>query len=211
MPTSTSSGLLCSAGEWLMPPRLGMKSMAAGTWRPITIASWPAPLAMRRRVAPAATAARSSTPTSDGVELERLERERLLEGRLETLFRRDRRHGLLDEVLDLGKRRAIRRAHVDREVGEARNDIRATRLDVDLPDVCRHPLSPTRFLAESERDSRGTDERVAAGVHRRRAGMIRLAQQPNAVAPETHDRRHESQLEPLRFEDGALLDVQLEV
>ena len=47
-----------------MPPRLGMKSMAAGTWRPITIASWPAPLAMRRRLAPVAMAARSSTPIS---------------------------------------------------------------------------------------------------------------------------------------------------
>ena len=41
--------------------------------------------------------------------------------------------------------------------------------------------------------------------------MICLSQQPNAVAPETHDRRHQSQLVPLRFEDRALLDVQLEV
>ena len=103
MPTSTASGLLCSAGEWLMPPRLGTKSMAA---RHMAADHHRIVARSARHTAPSGALGDGCAlehPDERGVELERLERERLLQGRLETLLRGDDRHGLLDELFDFCK------------------------------------------------------------------------------------------------------------
>ena len=47
-PSSQCSGAVNSSGVWLIPSRLGTKSIAEGTCRPSTMASCPAPLGMRR-------------------------------------------------------------------------------------------------------------------------------------------------------------------
>ena len=47
-PASRSSGWVCSAGLWLMPPTLGVKIMPAGHTAASIWASWPAPEGSRR-------------------------------------------------------------------------------------------------------------------------------------------------------------------
>ena len=70
---------------------------------------------------------------------------------------------------------------------------------------------PLRDLAELERELRGAGERVAALVHRRRAGVRGLAAPGDPVALDAERAEHDAEREVQRLEHRALLDVQLEV
>ena len=135
-----------------MPPRLGTKIIAAGTCRPTSIASWPAPLGSRLALAPFGASSALDGIDEPGIELEWLERERRLQVELEALLGRDAGHSLLHDTLQLGEPARRRCAHVDREVCDAGNDVRASRLHRDLPHVGRHSLPAARLVAQREGD-----------------------------------------------------------
>ena len=62
-PASRSASWVSSAGLWLMPSTLGVKTMAVGQTRASIWASWPAPDGMRRTDRPWAVATRSTRST----------------------------------------------------------------------------------------------------------------------------------------------------
>src|ERR687885_1172038 len=68
-----------------------------------------------------------------------------------------------------------------------------------------------RDLADLELELRGAGERVAALVHRRRAGVRGLAAERDPVALDAEGAEDDAEREPQRLEHRALLDVQLEV
>src|SRR5581483_8183670 len=67
-----------------------------------------------------------------------------------------------------------------------------------------------RDRADLERELRRSRERVAPLVHRRRAGVRRLALPRDLVALDAERAEDDAEREVQRLEDGALLDVQLE-
>ena len=70
---------------------------------------------------------------------------------------------------------------------------------------------PRPRSADVERQLRGAGERVAALVHRRRAGVRRLAAPRDARALDAERAEHDAERQIHRLEHRALLDVQLEV
>ena len=66
-------------------------------------------------------------------------------------------------------------------------------------------------VADRERELRRARERVAPLVHRRRARMGRLAPPGDPMTLDAERPEHDSEREVERLEDGALLDVELEV
>ena len=83
-------------------------------------------------------------------------------------------------------------------------DDAARRADRAVPDLGRD-------LADVERELRGAGERVAALVHRRRAGVRRLAAPGEARALDPERPEHDAERDVHRLEHRALLDVELEV
>ena len=75
----------------------------------------------------------------------------------------------------------------------------------------RSVARPARDVADLERELRRARERVAAPVHRRRAGMRRLAAPRDAVALDAERAEDDAERQIERLEDGSLLDVELEV
>ena len=68
-----------------------------------------------------------------------------------------------------------------------------------------------RDLADLELELRGAGERVAALVHRRRAGVRRLAAERDLVALDAERAEDDAERQVERLEHRALLDVELEV
>ena len=66
-------------------------------------------------------------------------------------------------------------------------------------------------VADRERELRGARERVAALVHRRRAGVGRLPRPRDAPALDAERAEHDAERQVERLEHRALLDVELEV
>ena len=66
-------------------------------------------------------------------------------------------------------------------------------------------------LANLERELRRAGERVAALVHRRRAGVSRLTVPGDPVALDSERSEDDAEREPERLEHRPLLDVELEV
>ena len=91
-------------------------------------------------------------------------------------------------------------------------DVTIPGLQTTPPDVQTAP-SPVRArdVADLERELRRAGERVAALVHRRRAGVRRLAAPRDAVALDAERAEHDAERQIERLEHRPLLDVQLEV
>ena len=68
-----------------------------------------------------------------------------------------------------------------------------------------------RDVADLERELRGSRERIAALVHGRRSGVSGLTAPGDAMTLDAEGPQHDPEREVERLEDGALLDVQLEV
>ena len=193
MARAMSSGLDSSSGEWLMPPfRLRTKIIPVGTPAAARIAaSWPAPETSSRRV---------GRRGRERLERRAAHRRRLGQvGRLEA----DRR----DEPVELG---GVRRARLDRERDARGHDVDRARLDVERGRRSR------RCRAHGARDTRSTysaasSERVRAGAHRRRAGVVGAALEDDLAARDAGDRGDDPDRLVRALEHGALLDVQLEV
>ena len=66
---------------------------------------------------------------------------------------------------------------------------------------------PLRDLADLELEPRRTGERVAALVHRRRAGVRRLSTKSDLVTLDAERAQHDAERKLHRLEDGSLLDV----
>ena len=75
----------------------------------------------------------------------------------------------------------------------------------------RAPTDLRGDRADLERELRRAGERVAALVHRRRAGVRRLAAPRDLVALDAEGAEDDSERQVHRLEHGALLDVQLEI
>ena len=91
-------------------------------------------------------------------------------------------------------------------------DVTMPGLQTTPPDVQTAP-SPTsrRDRPDLERELRRAGERVAALVHRRRAGVRRLAAPRDEVALDAERAEHDAERQVERLEHRALLDVQLEI
>src|SRR5262249_39296262 len=102
-------------------------------------------------------------------------------------------------------------ARVDAEHCRAGDDVERARLDVELADggdgaaagSARRPL-------DAEDDLGGAGERVLAQMHRRRAGVVEVADDADDELDEPRDGGDGADVELLRLEDAALLDVELE-
>ena len=122
-------------------------------------------------------------------------------------------------------RRRLRASRASRRALPRRDDAgRAGRSAVSTTDVTMPgfvttlPIVQTapppvrlRDLADLELELRGAGERVAALVHRRRAGVRRLAAEGDLVALDAERAEHDAERQAERLEHRALLDVQLEV
>ena len=84
---------------------------------------------------------------------------------------------------------------------------------VTTPPIVQTAPPPTRLrdLAELELELRGAGERVAALVHRRRAGVRGLAAERDEVALDAEGAEHDAERQVERLEHRPLLDVELEV
>ena len=202
---------LYSSGEWLMPLLLGTKIIAAGTWRPTSIASWPAPLGSRLALAPSVRAARSTDRRAR-------DRARVARARRSAPGRAQRLSSAATRVTVSSTTRS---SSVNPPAVAARTSIvkSATPGTTFAPPGSTEifptlAVTPSRLRAWS-RSARATPgragKRVATQMHRRRTGVVRLAAQPHTVTAQADDRGDDADLDVLGLEHRALLDVELEV
>ena len=176
-----SSSLINSAGLWLIPPLQRTNSIPAGAARPMTIVSWPAPDGSRTAVGPDGRDRRLEP--SDDRRVADIGR-RLVDRRqlgLTSRRARDRLHRRGDVGDGAAARLVARRAQVDREARQAGNDVDRARLDVQPADGGDEFVLGARARLDRQHHLGGGGERVAAQIHRRRAGVA--GQPPSTTAP----------------------------
>src|SRR5438309_2327517 len=104
-------------------------------------------------------------------------------------------------------------AHLVDEFGATRDDVGGAGMHVHHAEVGHAGFAPARddVLAHAQRVVGRGQERVAAALHRRRAGVVGLTQEGHAGAPHPHDRLDDTDRDARLLEPRALLDVELDV
>jgi len=119
---------------------------------------------------------------------------------------------LLADAVDPGRDRVVVVApDVDREPRLVGDDVDRAGADREFADG-RHDVvgHPAGHPADRGHDVRGRHQRVVAGVHRRRAGVVGLAVDGRLQPGHPLDALDDAELEAAVLEPGALLDVELE-
>ena len=105
---------------------------------------------------------------------------------------------------------ARRVTQIERQRADAGHDVGDAGLRLDPAGGADAALG-ARDVARREREPRGAGQRVAAQVHRRRAGVRGLAAKRDLVALGGEGAGDDPQRQAHRFEHRSLLDVELEV
>ena len=211
-PFRQSSQALSSDGSWLTPPRDGTKTIPLGVIVASDRASWPAPEGSWSVVRPRSAAARLECVAHALGRGRRLAAADRLDRHPEPVRLPRRQRPRAERALERLELPPVERAALETQRGTTGNDVERAGLDRDVTDrgdaagiVAGHDLP------DLEHEGRRPDCGIAAGVHRRRPRMARLALEDDGEGGRAGDPGDDPDLRTRPLEHRALLDVKLQV